>query len=164
MHNLERGGVGRVLVVCYGNIYRSPFVSVLLQQRLAAGISVRSAGFHAVPNRPSPARHVRSCDRYGVSLAQHRSCVITQADVEWADLIILMDRLHWAALTTMGARKEKLVWLGVLSSGAVEIPDPFNKSDAEADDIVDMLRAATESLIAVINRASVRGRARQRPA
>jgi len=155
MRNLERGGVKHVLVVCYGNIYRSPFVSLLLQQRLGPKIAVRSAGFHAVPNRPSPSRHVRSCERYGISLAQHRSGVITQADLTWADLIVLMDRLNWAALTRMGAPGDKLAWLGVLAPSGVEISDPFNKSDAEADAIVEKLHAATESLVAVIAGGSV---------
>jgi protein-tyrosine phosphatase len=147
MRNLERPGVARILVVCYGNIYRSPFVGLLLQQRLGAAFTVRSAGFHAKPNRPSPARHVRSCERYGVSLAQHRSGVISQVDVQWADLIVLMDRANWAALWRIGAPVGKLVWLGAFLPGSVELADPFNLDDAGADRTVDTLYRATESLL-----------------
>jgi protein-tyrosine-phosphatase len=100
-----------------------------------------------VPNRPSPARHVRSCERFGVSPAQHHSSVITQADVQWADLIVLMDRANWAALSRIGAPVDKLVWIGALLPGSVEVADPYNLDDVGADRIVDMLYAATESLV-----------------
>lgn len=148
---LRRARVSRILVVCYGNIYRSAFVGALLRSRLPAAVEVRSAGFHPVSGRPSPQRHVQVSRRYGVSLENHRSVVVTAADAQWADVIVLMDRHNWAALNALGAATEKLIWLGGLLSGPVEILDPYTLDDRQAELIVARLRDATEQLIATIS-------------
>lgn len=145
---LQRGNAVRLLVVCYGNIYRSAFVGRMLQDRLGAPYEVRACGFHPVADRPSPDRHVRLCSRYGVSLEQHRSSVITAEDVAWADLIILMDRHNRAALRALGADEDKFIWLGSLIDGPVEIPDPYKLDDRSAERIVGCMHEATEKLIA----------------
>jgi protein-tyrosine phosphatase len=140
----------RVLVVCYGNIYRSAFIGELLRERLAGGVEVRSVGFHKVEGRPSPERHVEVSGEFGVRLDRHRSRLITSADLEWADLIVLMDRHNWARLTAMGAEQDKLVWLGALGSGPVEVSDPYTLADDEARRIVSRLRDLGEELTARI--------------
>jgi protein-tyrosine phosphatase len=146
--NLRRAPVQRVLVVCYGNIYRSAFVGALLQDQLGATHQVRSGGFHHKAGRPSPERHVQSCRRFGVSLEAHRSAVVTADDVRWADVIVLMDRHNWARLRALGANVEKLVWLGSLIPGSIEIADPYTADDDEAERIVQRLHAASIRLVA----------------
>jgi protein-tyrosine-phosphatase len=136
----------RLLIVCYGNIYRSPFVEAFIRQSVHTGIQVRSAGFHAVADRPSPDRHVSMSRDFGVSLAGHRSRVIGKADLEWADVIVLMDRLNWARLRVMGAEPGKLVWLGAFQKGSVEIPDPYGLGEDEARRVLERLNTASEAL------------------
>jgi protein-tyrosine-phosphatase len=135
-----------VLIVCYGNIYRSAFVGEFLRNRLAGKVQVRSTGFHSVPGRPSPERHVQMCKRVGISLEHHRSSVIATDDLAWADLIVLMDRHNWAALRHLGADERKLIWLGSLIDGPIEIPDPYTRGDREAEQIVMRMRDAAERL------------------
>ncbi|HEX7114476.1 MAG TPA: low molecular weight phosphatase family protein [Steroidobacter sp.] len=143
---LKRNNARKILVICYGNIYRSPFVAELLKARLGGSVEVRSAGFHAVAGRPSPERHVRIAQDYGVRLEHHRSSIASPDDLAWADLIVLMDRHNWAALRQMGAPEDKLVWLGAFTRGPVEIPDPYNQDEEEARRIVGRLRDAAELL------------------
>lgn len=144
---LRAGGMRRLLVICYGNIYRSAYLGEYLKQRGGPGLEVRSAGFHANAGRASPPRHVEMCRQRGVSLEQHRSCVVSAGDLEWADTIVLMDRHNWAALERMGAPDAKLVWAGVLAGGDVEIHDPYGKDDAEAGRLLDRLEAAGRRLV-----------------
>lgn len=139
--------VRRLLVVCYGNIYRSALAGAVLETRLASSVEVRSAGFHPVEGRPSPERHISLCSAYGVSLQQHRSRLVRASDLEWADLIVLMDRHNWAALRRLGAAADKILWLGaLLPQGPIEIRDPYGLSDEHARRIVERLLAATERL------------------
>jgi protein-tyrosine-phosphatase len=137
----------RILVVCYGNIYRSAFVGEFLRDRLSRDVEIRSVGFHQVKGRQSPARHIEMCREFGVRLDRHRSSVITPADLKWADLIVLMDRHNWSALSSLGANPEKLVWLGTLLPGPVEISDPYTLGDEEARRIVGRMRDLSEELI-----------------
>src|SRR2546428_8440325 len=79
-----------ILVVCHGNICRSPFAAVLLQRALGpAGIRVHSAGFIG-PNRPSPPEAVTAAARYGVNLSDHPSRVLTADLVRSNHLAVVM--------------------------------------------------------------------------
>jgi protein-tyrosine-phosphatase len=146
------GPVRRVLVLCYGNIYRSPFAAEALRAAVPT-LEVRSAGFHRKEGRPSPEAHVRMSGAAGVDLSAHRSRAVTPEDMAWADLIVFMDRHNWAKLLERQAPAGKLVWLGALAPGDVEIPDPYGKSDAEAQVVVQRLKACTAALADSLRKA-----------
>src|SRR5258708_38417595 len=66
-----------VLVVCHGNICRSPVAAALLARELAVhGITVQSAGFLGF-NRPSPPNALAAAVRHGLDLTDHRSRLVT---------------------------------------------------------------------------------------
>jgi protein-tyrosine-phosphatase len=137
----------KVLVVCYGNIYRSAFVGAWLSARQGSRLQVRSAGFHPVEARPSPARHVTMAGKLGVDLSRHLSACIRESDIHWADLIILMDRRNWISLKGMGASPKKLAWLGAWAlDGGTELPDPDKMDDESAAILLDRLAACTASM------------------
>ena len=150
---LAGGEIRRVLVVCYGNIYRSAFVAEHLRKTLGERIEVRGGGFHPKVGRPSPSEHVRMCAERGVDLGAHRSRCIDAADLEWADTVVLMDRHNWLALANLDAAPEKLVWAGVLAGRPAEIVDPYGRTEADARHIVDRLERAAIELARRIERS-----------
>jgi protein-tyrosine phosphatase len=150
---IQQGGVKRVLVVCYGNIYRSPFCGASLRQLLPADIEVRTSGFHRVVDRPSPARHVTMSQSRKIDLSAHRSSKITPEDLRWADIVVLMDRHNWDALDQIGADHSKLVWLGAFGSGDIEVPDPYELDDAHAQRVLDQMEQASRALAESIRSA-----------
>ncbi len=135
----------RVLVVCHGNIYRSPLVATRLRELLGSGRVITQGGFHAKGDRPSPAPHVVMSATFGVDLRAHRSRVLESGDYA-ADLIVLMDRRNWVNLKRAGADERKFVWLGALAEGEVEIPDPYGLDATAAESIIKRLLAASEAL------------------
>ena len=81
----------RVLVLCHGNICRSPLAGALLAQALAPlGIAVQSAGFVGF-NRPAPSDALAAAERQGVDLAAHRSRLLTADVARAASLIVVME-------------------------------------------------------------------------
>lgn len=139
-------GCERVLVLCYGNIYRSPFVAAYISQAVAAtgGSVVRSAGFHPRVERPTPDDFVALArDRAGLDLGRHRSKLVSEEDFEWADIVLIMDRHNWHAIANSSAGAgalSRVVWLGALAhSGSVEIIDPYGASSDDKSDIIDQL-------------------------
>jgi protein-tyrosine-phosphatase len=142
---LHAGPMRRVLVVCYGNIYRSAYAGVALAKLLGPRVEVRSGGFHPNANREPPSRLQQMARLYGVELAQH-------ADIAWADTIVLMDRHNWQQLINHGAEPKRLVWLGALDGEALEVVDPHDMGDAELQAIVDRLHRSTECLAALIGK------------
>lgn len=149
---LARGSIRRVLVICYGNIYRSAFVGQYLLDSLRDAVEVRSAGFHPVLGRPSPPAHVEMSRQFGVDLSGHRSALVGLGDLEWADAIVLMDRHNWAALEDLGADPAKLVWLGALLPDTLEITDPYSMDPDAARVIVTRLYNAAAALAEQLRR------------
>ena len=145
--------VRRVLVICYGNIYRSPFAAEYLK-RHAPNAEVRSAGFHSKVGRVSPPAHVAAAAARGIELAGHRSRLVERSDLDWADTIVLMDRRNFTHLDEARADPAKLVWLGVLADGPVEIDDPYGRSESEASRLLDRLERGTAALATRINQAT----------
>jgi low molecular weight protein-tyrosine phosphatase len=83
-----------VLVVCHGNICRSPFAAAIMGRWLeAAGIAVQSAGFVG-PGRRSPPEAILAANRRGVNLSAHRSSTLTLPMVRTAGLVVTMDALQ----------------------------------------------------------------------
>jgi protein-tyrosine phosphatase len=139
--------VRRILVVCYGNIYRSPYLAEYIRQKLPGDRQIRSVGFHPRPGRPSPEAHIAMSEKSGVSLAPHRSAVIDPADLLWADTVILMDRFNWVRLMQMGVDENKLLWAGSLAGGEPEIADPYGKDQGFAQEVMGQLARAGDSII-----------------
>jgi protein-tyrosine phosphatase len=89
-----------VLVVCHGNICRSPYAAGRLQVLLALhGLTaaVESAGFIG-PDRPSPGNAIATAATRGIDLKLHRSQLLTQKLIDAARLIVVMEARQAAAL------------------------------------------------------------------
>jgi protein-tyrosine-phosphatase len=94
----RRPAPAALLIVCHGNICRSPFAAARLAGYLVpAGVRVSSAGFIG-PNRACPPEAVTAAARRGVDLAAHRSHLLTADAARRADLIVVMDPAQGRAI------------------------------------------------------------------
>ena len=96
-----------IMIVCTGNLCRSPMAAALLARRLAVlgvTVPVRSAGMLAYGNPPFP-EVVSVMASYGIEIASHRSRVATADDLAGASLVLAMTREHlrYAVTTEPGA-------------------------------------------------------------
>ena len=120
----------RVLVVCHGNICRSPYAAALARRLLPPTVAVESAGFIG-PDRPSPPEAVEVAAERGIDLGEHRSQLIDFEHVREVDLVIVMDTVQRRRL--LSARPElrgRVVLLGDLDPGPVAartVPDPVEQ-------------------------------------
>ena len=141
----------KLLGMCYGNIYRSPFVAAWLAAHLPGhdGYEIRSAGFHQKVDRPSDPDYVQMVRAEKIDLAPHRSRLVTPDDLEWAEAIIIMDRYNWERLRPFGADIEaKVLWLGAFNGGTpIEVEDPYGLSSERAKAIVHQMSAAADGLV-----------------
>ncbi|NYT69277.1 low molecular weight protein-tyrosine-phosphatase [Pusillimonas noertemannii] len=79
-----------ILLVCIGNICRSPVAEALLRRHFPEK-SVHSAGIAALVGRPAHATAQEIAQRDGVDLSAHRARQITDAMCTEADLILVME-------------------------------------------------------------------------
>ena len=106
-----------ILVLCNGNIFRSPFAAAVLRRAVgSSGIRVESAGLMG-PGRPSPPDALLAAAERGIDLSTHRSRPVTSELLRAADLIVVMDPVQRRVVREQFGRPSRdIVFLGDLDS------------------------------------------------
>ena len=157
-----------VLMVCLGNICRSPAAEAVLRQHLereglADKIVVESAGtidLHA--GQPADGRMRRAAGSRGYALTGTARGV-TDRDPQRFDLILAMDRQNLRdlqPLTLQPGSRADLVLLGhyVPTDDEPDVPDPYYGGDDGFERVLDLLESAMPRLLDDL-RSRLRGQA-----
>jgi protein-tyrosine phosphatase len=149
--SLPDGRLDRLLVLCHGNICRSPFAAALLAARLPTR-DVRSAGLQAGEGSPADPMAVVCARRMGVALTQHRSARASAEALAWADLIVVMQGCHAAAIAREWPQfRGRVRLLGdYLSAPPYLLPDPWGEAEAVFERVFTRIKAAVERLVSRI--------------
>jgi protein-tyrosine-phosphatase/predicted ATP-grasp superfamily ATP-dependent carboligase len=147
--------VGRVLVLCKGNICRSPFAAQLLKKRATdrgIRLDVQSAGLDTTAGHDAYPLAKSTSRSYGVDLEQHRTAPVTTDMVSWADLVLVMEAAHVVHLRrTTPAAVSKTFLLGHFASSATtDIRDPYAGTAEDFRRCYALIDDACEGLLARI--------------
>jgi len=144
-----------LLVVCHGNICRSPFAAAVLRSRLAGtGIRVESAGFFG-PGRASPATAVEAARQRRQDLRTHRARLLTPELVRTMDLIAVMDLGQRRAVCERFGRNPRDVFLlgdfDPLPIRTRAVRDPVERPLAVFDEVYERLERCSMALADAIS-------------
>jgi protein-tyrosine-phosphatase len=154
---IEDATTKRILLVCTGNICRSPLAAALLERALAErgieGIAVSSAGTGAWDGAPaSEGAYLVGLER-GLDLSSHRARLLTRELVDAADLVLTMARHHRARVDELGGEGHVSV-LGEYAGrdgDDAEVSDPFGGDlDVYRDtcsELEGLLQAAVDRIV-----------------
>ncbi len=140
------------MVICHGNICRSPFA----ERRLALccpQLEVRSAGLAAGGDDPVQPGALRIGTEFGVDLSDHISHRLDADDIEWADLILGMQGRHEASVRQrwpLGRPKMRLLG-DFLPSVPHEIEDPWGETDEVFRSVFERISLATVRIGQILN-------------
>ncbi len=139
----------KVLFVCTGNMCRSVAAEKLLLALGLPGVQARSRGTAAQPYGGMP-REVRSfLERAGVADLQHKPAFISEADVDWADVILVMQNHHYEVLADnfpQSARKMHLFLEYCTGAAGAELQDPMGKGEKAFERVLGEVKAAVARL------------------
>lgn len=134
-----------ILVLCVGNICRSPVAAALLQANLADK-TVASAGLGALVGHEADATAAGLAKQVGLDLSEHRARQVDRDMLRKADLILVMSegqRAQVRALEPTVAGKTMLLahWL----PGKPDIPDPYKKSREAFEHVQGILQNSADA-------------------
>jgi len=135
-----------VLLVCTGNMCRSPMAAGLLRNLSAPdGVRVLSAGTGAVPGLPPSENATKAMEELGIGISEHRSQPLTWNLLEEADLILVMELEHLEFIRGMGYGGEDLHLLRDFAAGpGGDIPDPIGGDLALYRRVLQMIKGELE--------------------
>lgn len=140
-----------VLIVCMGNICRSPVGEALLRHR-QRDLHVESAGISAMVGYPADKVVSALAERHGLGLETHRARQLTASLCRNNDLILVMEKQHVECITRLAPEvRGKTMLLGHWLHGT-EIADPYKKSTSFYEFIYGQMDQAVERWANVLSR------------
>ena len=160
----------QVLMVCMGNICRSPMAEAVLRANLehaglAGQVAVDSAGTHGFHRGALPdPRAVDQAARRGYRLAGLKSRPVVAADFNRFDLLLAMDNNNLATLRSRcppGASGQMALLLPYAAQApdtparvatTDEVPDPYFGSVESFGHALDLIEPACDGLVRALQR------------
>jgi protein-tyrosine phosphatase len=150
----------KVLFVCMGNICRSPtahgvFRELVLREGLGEVIEIDSAGTHAYHvGEPPDRRAQQAAQRRGIDLADLRARRADPADFERFDYLVAMDQDNYHGLSSIAPEdaydKIHMFMDFAPQMRTREVPDPYYGGESGFEQVLDLVEAAAEGLLAEI--------------
>lgn len=140
----------RVLIVCVGNVCRSPMAEVLMRHRLPeAGLDIASAGLSARTGDGVHPHAMQVLAAHGLAAEPHASRhVARQVDagmLAGADLVLAMERRHLQAILALSPQVRNRLHLLGRWNGPCEVRDPCGRALAEFERTFTIIDAATRA-------------------
>ncbi|QLK60013.1 protein tyrosine phosphatase [Enterobacteriaceae bacterium Kacie_13] len=133
-----------ILVVCTGNICRSPIAERILRQALP-GKNIDSAGMGALVGHSADPSAVAVALKHSLLIEHHRAVQFTSALGRQYDLILVMEKSHQEQISRISPEaRGKTMLLGHWLEGR-EIPDPYRKSQEAFESVYRLIEQACQS-------------------
>lgn len=133
----------RVLVVCVGNICRSPMAAALLESALPDTFVVTSAGVGALVGEKADATAIELLAEKGLSLEHHIARQIDAELLSESDMVLAMEQRHvrWIEQEWPQARGRVFRWG---HWGDFDVPDPYRRGEGAFRDALSLIEKGLE--------------------
>ena len=142
----------KILMVCLGNICRSPLAEGILRSKLSEDFIVDSAGtggWHAgeLPDK----RSIATAKNRGLDITNQRARQFKKSDFEIFDSIFVMDNSNYRDVIEMAPdevskQKVSLILDELFPNENVDVPDPYYGTIQNFEFVYQMLEEACDIL------------------
>lgn len=140
----------KILMVCLGNICRSPLAEGIMKTKLPAGFLIDSAGTISMHEGEYPdKRAIKTAANHGIDISKQRSRPITKTDFENFDKIYCMDVDIFGDVISKAKNEEQRqkVFLFLEAAGNhenTEVPDPYWGDMNDFEEVFQLLDDACD--------------------
>ncbi|MCH3882529.1 MULTISPECIES: low molecular weight protein-tyrosine-phosphatase [Tenacibaculum] len=143
----------KILMVCLGNICRSPLAEGILQSKVSDNVFVDSAGtagYH-VGNLPD-SRSIDVAKKYGIDITNQRSRKFSVEDFDNFDVIYAMDDSNFQDILSLAKNqsdsgKVKMILNEIHPNSDANVPDPYYGGDLGFENVYEMLDEACAIIV-----------------
>jgi len=135
-----------ILVVCIGNICRSPSAEVMMRDALAGrGIEVTSGGLGALVNHGIDTTAQQLLVEHGLDGSAHRARQVTPQILSAADLVLVMEKKHLKRIMEIAPQASGKSFLLGKWNEDCEIPDPYRQQRPAFEHVYRLMAEGVES-------------------
>lgn len=144
----------KILMVCLGNICRSPLAEGILKSKVDADEvfvdSAGTAGYH-IGNLPDP-RSIEVARKHGLDITDQRCRKFTYKDFSKFDKIYAMDDMNYKNILSLAKNKEeakkvKMILNETYPQQNLSVPDPYYGGDQGFENVYQMLDEACDVIV-----------------
>jgi protein-tyrosine phosphatase len=136
----------KILMVCLGNICRSPLAEGILKSKLSDNHVVESAGTIDMHEGNSPdLRSIKVAKKHGINISNQKSKHLQSADLDEYDLIFCMDRNNLKDVKSLATNETQREKISLILNNA-EVPDPYWGKSEDFEHVYQLLDAACERI------------------
>jgi protein-tyrosine phosphatase len=142
-----------VLMVCLGNICRSPLAHGILESKAPEDWYIDSAGTSGWHEGERPdTRSIITAKGRGLNIDQQRSRPFLTEDFERFDVIFAMDSSNYTNITRLAPDEASKAKVRLIMNEAYpgenrQVPDPYTGGQRGFEDVYDMLDLAIEKFL-----------------
>jgi len=131
-----------VLVVCAGNICRSPTGEYLFKDKLNNNINVSSAGLTALVDKGAEATATGIALSHNIDMNSHKARQLDSSLIANNDLILVMEQRHLSDLLGQYPQARGKTFLLGKWIENTEIPDPYKQSQEAFEHVYKLIDKA----------------------
>ena len=137
----------KILMVCLGNICRSPLAEGIMRSKLTADYYIDSSGtggWHAgeAPDK----RSIQTALNYDIDISKQSARKFSITDFDTFDLIYVMDQSNYKDVINLAPNEAAKSKVALILGDSKEVPDPYYGGQEGFENVYYLLDQACEKI------------------